>query len=141
MPNPTKKLTPAGQTSGLSVIASSVFELIERQQCEDQYFPLGIFRTLEEAVAVVEKYGVNICNNDPDEWAGVEINERKFGLSDNGKTVWKRSWERDWSDDAKDKWKVIVPSSPNTASQRTQPAMSDHQPTEAPTTEPRPGSL
>ena len=106
--------TQAGQPIGLSVIAGSVFELIERQQCEDQYFPLGIFRTLEEAISVVNKYGVNICN-DPDEWAGVEINERKFGLSDNGKTVWKRSWKRDFSEDAKEQWKVIVPSSKSVA--------------------------
>lgn len=105
--------TKTEQTGSLAVAPSSVFELIERQQCEDQYFPIGIFRTLEEAIAVVEKHGVNICNNDPDEWAGVEINERKFGLSDNGKTVWKRSWERDFSDEATERWKIIGPSSPN----------------------------
>ena len=104
-----------GQTTGLAVSPCSVYELIERQHCEDQYYPLGIFRTLDEAIAVVEKYGVGICNNDPDEWAGVEIKQRKFGLSDNGKTVWERSWERDWSDDAKDRWKVITPASQNKA--------------------------
>ena len=117
MKTPMTEANADGQTTGLAVSPCSVYELIERQHCEDQYYPLGIFRTLDEAIAVVEKYGVGICNNDPDEWAGVEIKQRKFGLSDNGKTVWERSWERDWSDDAKDRWKVITPASQNVQSE------------------------
>jgi hypothetical protein len=115
---PTKKQTQAGQATKspedsrrCAAAPGSVFELIELQQCEDNYYPLGIFLTLADAVAMVEKHGVGVCNNDPDEWAGVEIKQRRIGLSDNGRTVWKRSWERDWSDDnANDKWKVITPS-------------------------------
>jgi hypothetical protein len=91
------------------VSTSSVFELIEINQCDDNYQPLGIFMTLEEAVAVVEEHGFSICLNDPDEWAGVEIKERKIGLSDNGKTVWKRSWLRDWTDEGDGEWKQIEP--------------------------------
>ena len=87
-------------------VPGSVFELIELQQCDDNYFPLGIFLSLADAVAAVEENGVGICN-DPEEWAGVEIKERKLGLSDNGRTVWERSWERDWSDEATERWKLI----------------------------------
>lgn len=86
-----------------------MFELIEHQQCDDLYYPLGIFLALADAIAVVEKHGVGICTNDPDEWAGVEIKERRIGLSSNGRTVWKRSWERDWSENATERWKVITP--------------------------------
>ncbi len=89
---------------------AEVFELIEINQCDDNYQPLGLFLTMEDAIAVVEENGVGICLNDPEEWAGVEIHKRSIGLSDNGKTVWKRSWERDFSDDATERWKIIGPS-------------------------------
>lgn len=107
--------TKTENAAGPSALANgSVFELIELQQCEDNYYPLGIFMTLADAVAVVEEKGVGVCN-DPEEWAGVEIKERKIGLSDNGKTVWKRSWERNYGDedvagDETERWKVITPS-------------------------------
>ncbi len=96
----------------------SVFELVEILQCEDQYYPLGLFLTLADAVAVVEYNGVGVCTMDPEEWAGVEIRERKIGLSSNGKTVWTRSWERNFADeddaaDEVERWKVIQPSGPN----------------------------
>lgn len=98
----------------------SVFELIEHQACDDLYYPLGIFLTLADAVATVEKHGVGVCTMDPDEWAGVEIKERRIGLTSNGRTVWKRSWKRDWSEDAKERWKIITPAQNTEASERGQ---------------------
>jgi len=88
---------------------SSVFEIIEINQCDDNYQPLGIFTTLADAIAVVEENGQEICINAPEDWAGVEIKERIIGISDNGRTVWKRSWERIFEDDAdsiKARWRV-----------------------------------
>lgn len=88
---------------------SSVFEIIEINQCNDNYQPLGIFTTLADAIAVVEENGQEICINAPEDWAGVEIKERIIGISDNGRTVWKRSWERIFEDDAdsiKARWRV-----------------------------------
>lgn len=87
----------------------SVFELIEINQCDDNYQPLGIFKTLAEAVELVEAEGHGICLNDPEDWASVEIKERTFGMSDNGKTVWRRVWERNFdAEDFPKQWEIRI---------------------------------
>jgi hypothetical protein len=89
---------------------SSVFELTD---CTDEecYFPIGIWLTLAEAVAYVDK-----CGDDPnrvssdafhDDYCRVEIRERQIGPSTHGKTVFEREWVQGY-DDATDKyeWRV-----------------------------------
>jgi len=89
--------------------AESVFELVELLQCDDNYFPLGIYPTLADAIAEVDKHGAYLCDNaqDGQDWAGVEIRKRKFGRTDIGVKVWSRSWKYDFEREHGDRWQVL----------------------------------
>lgn len=85
---------------------TSVFELVDVTD-EEMYYPLGIWLSLEEAIAVVDQ-----CKDDPaalpspieyEEYAKVEIRERRIGWSENNLAVFERKWVKDY-DAAQDKY-------------------------------------
>ena len=83
---------------------------------DEQYFPLGVFLTLREAVAALDE-----CE-DPDDlgsdgyyddYCKVEIRERKIGWSRQDKKVFQREWSEKYDED-KDEYKwCVIPSKPN----------------------------
>lgn len=88
-----------------------VFEVVEQNAAEDNYYTHGVFLSLEDAIAVVEARGVYICH-DPQEYARVEIRQRHIGLYDGGKVVWERAWEVDYETDSFNRWRVVPTARP-----------------------------
>lgn len=88
--------------------SGSVFELSENDERTDQYFTLGMFRTLSDAVAGVEKFGVDLCQmaTDNQESACIEIHEHRFGFYGRGKPVWTRKWVYDYEREHGDRWQI-----------------------------------
>ena len=87
-------------------MSESVFEVVDVTD-EETYFPLGIYPTLEAAIAFVELAGDNPLSLGPtmdyhEEYARVEIRERQFGPGESGKCVWTRKWSEAWSDDGEE---------------------------------------
>ena len=104
------KETASAANSGTSECAGSVYEVVDASS-EETYWTCGIFPTLETAIAAVEE-----CN-DPhdiggdnsgfnDNYAMVEVRERKFGWSGTGKVRYVREWERAYDESSDDySWK------------------------------------
>jgi hypothetical protein len=95
MPNDTEKPAPS---------PCSVFELVDCTN-EETYFPMGLFLSLEDALAQVKDLDEPPTEN-PEEYVKMEIRERQIGkLSwwDNGKTVATITWIQDYIE-AKDEW-------------------------------------
>ena len=88
---------------------AKVYEIIDRSN-EEMYFTIGLFATLEAAIAEVEKQGVSIIDELGDDEASVEIAEREIGKAEwsgTGKVVWSRRWVRDWDEEDEDlEWKI-----------------------------------
>ena len=82
-----------------------VYEIVDSSD-DEMYFPVGIFSSLEKAIAAVERWG-----NDPelenglDEYQKIEIRQRRLDSFDNFREVWTREWVWDFEDD---KWRVIL---------------------------------
>ena len=85
-----------------------IYEIVDASS-DEQYFTIGLFLTLEDAVSQVEFEGVSIISELDGDDHTVEIREREVGKlewSGTGKKVWRRMWERDWSKED-DEWHVI----------------------------------
>lgn len=78
---------------------------------DEQYFPLGHWLTLADAIAALDEcqdpddLGSDGCHDD---YCKVEIREHKIGWSGHGKTVYVREWSQKY-DEAKDdyEWHVM----------------------------------
>lgn len=100
--------TTAGQTYPAS--AGSVFEIVDASS-DETYWTCGIFLTLEAAVAAIdecdEPHDLGGDHSDfDDDYAKVEVRERKVGWSGTGKVVYVREWERAYDESTDDySWK------------------------------------
>jgi len=86
----------------------SVFELSENDELNDTYYTRGFFATLADAVAEVEKHGIDLCEvaNDSRESACIEIHEHPFGLCLRGRPKWERRWVYDYEREHGDRWQI-----------------------------------
>lgn len=89
---------------------TAVFELTDVTD-EEMYYPIGIWLTLGEAIAYVDRckepddLGSDQCHDDT---CRVEIRERKIGRSTHGKAVFERQWVQDYNDaDDKYEWRIV----------------------------------
>lgn len=81
-----------------------LYELVHEN--DEIYYTLGIFGSLGEAIACVDKHGVRLVD-DVEDSACVEVRRRQVGLCDAGKALWRRTWIRDWGVDGVDeRWEV-----------------------------------
>lgn len=98
----------AGQT--LPPAPCSAFEMVDATD-DEQYFPLGVWLTLESAIAALDEckdpddLGSDGCHDD---YAKVEIRQRAIGWSGHGKKVYQREWSQKY-DEGKDEyeWHVL----------------------------------
>jgi hypothetical protein len=96
--------TTAGQTYPAS--AGSVFEIVDASS-DETYWTCGIFLTLESAVAAInecdEPHDLGGDHSDfDDDYAKVEVRERKVGWSGTGKVVHTQEWERKYDEPTDD---------------------------------------
>lgn len=96
------------RTTGLAATHGSVFEVVDSSN-EETYWTLGIWRTLQEALAALdvenpEDVGCNEAE-EYDEHRTIEVRERKIGWGGTGKRVAKVEWKATWDEPAdKFKW-------------------------------------
>jgi hypothetical protein len=86
----------------------TVYELVDVSD-DEMYLPIGIFSSLENAIAAVESWGDNPepeLENGIEEYQKVEIRERKLDSFDAFREVWTREWAWDFEND-KGRWSVI----------------------------------
>ena len=93
----------------------SVFEIIDKTS-DEMYFPLGIFKTLDEAKSKLENWPKDerISEfSDGEEYEKIEINERKFGWTENGKTVFTLERHEVYNDDDDEYYWERIYNTPN----------------------------
>jgi len=86
---------------------------------EECFFTIGVFLSLEEAVAAIEAKAEpwQLCESAmfSGEYAAMEIRKKKLGILDplnNGDVVWSRKWNNVYDEDKDDDdWRVIIPNS------------------------------
>jgi hypothetical protein len=95
-------------TSALPTGSACVFELSENDQRNDQYYTLGFFKTLADAISEVDNHGVWLCEvtTESQEFACVEIHEHRFGLGMRGKPVWSRKWVYGYDREPGHRWQI-----------------------------------
>lgn len=90
-------------------VTGSVFEMVDATD-DEQYFPLGIWLTLESAMAALDEckepddVGSDGCHDD---YCKVEIRQHGIGWSGHGKKVYQREWISKY-DEAKDEYEWHV---------------------------------
>jgi hypothetical protein len=90
----------------------SIFEIIDVSS-EESYFTIGVFSSLEEAVAAIEAKDEpwQLCENAmfDGESASMEIRRKELNVLDplnNGEVVWSRNWVNKYNEDEDDNlWK------------------------------------
>lgn len=95
--------------SELAPVSGSVFEAVDVTS-EESYYTMGIWPTLESAVAALRNLGTDAPGEHDDDCCVVEVRERKTGIldwSENGKMRWKFVWEKKYeaADDSYE-WRV-----------------------------------
>jgi len=118
------KTTPQTKSPhpGDSVDASvrNVFEIADVSD-EEAYFTIGVFLSLEEAVAAIEAKTEpwTLCESAmfDGESASMEIRRKKLNVLDplnNGDVVWSRKWVNRYHEDSDDNaWVVYLPNAPH----------------------------
>ena len=85
----------------------NVYEIVNFTD-DEMYLPIGIFSSLENAIAMVESWGDNPeLDNAHDDFQKVTIRERPLDKCASEKEVWSRLWSWDyeagsWSVDSTD---------------------------------------
>jgi hypothetical protein len=82
---------------------------------EECFFTIGVFLSLEEAVAAIEakKEPWQLCESAmfSGEYAAMEIRKKKLGILDplnNGDVIWRRQWRNEYDEDEDDNnWRII----------------------------------
>jgi hypothetical protein len=81
-------------------LPNSIFELVD-QTCDETYYCLGLYYTLEEALEVATS-GSEPCTDVNDGPVTIEIRERAMGFSgwgNNGKAKAIVTWEQEYSEE------------------------------------------
>lgn len=100
--------------SELAPASGAVFEAVDATN-EEQYYTMGIWPSLEGAVAALRERGTNAPGEHGDDCCVVEIRQRKVGIldwSETGKMVWKFVWEKKY-DGGDDTYEWRVSETPN----------------------------
>ena len=91
----------------------SVFELVDATS-EETWYPLGLWATLDEAMRALasckdpDDFG-SPC--DSEDYFAVEIRERRYGWTDQGKTIFTQKWRQKY-DETEDEYVWEVEPSP-----------------------------
>jgi len=93
----------------------NIFEIVDVSD-EEAYFTIGVFLSLEEAVAAVEAKAEpwQLCESAmfDGESASMEIRRKPVNVLDplnNGDVVWSRKWVNKYDDDADESAWIIIP--------------------------------
>ena len=99
--------------------AQNVFEVVDVSD-EEAFYTIGVFLSLQEAIAAIEAKAApwTLCDNAmyAGDYASMEIRSRRIGLDplNNGAVVWRRAWGNVYDEDADDNdWRVIIPNAPH----------------------------
>jgi len=115
----TENQPPAPSPAGVGLAAPScsehIFEIADVSD-EECFFTIGVFLSLEDAVAAIEakEEPWTLCEAAmfDGESASMEIRKKKLGILDplnNGDVVWSRKWVNQYEEESdENKW-VIVP--------------------------------
>ena len=79
----------------------AVYEVVDSTS-DEMYFPLGMYLTLQEAIAAIERAATDSdypISEHADEYEKINVIERGFGWGIDGKTVYKFERTAQWSDD------------------------------------------
>jgi hypothetical protein len=91
-------------------VTDRVFEVVDATS-DEQYWTLGIFPTLPEALAALDGCTPDDLPGDHgeyDDFCQVEIRERKFGWGGTGKAVCSREWAGEHNDAADEYvWRLV----------------------------------
>lgn len=101
--------------SELAPAPGSVFEAVDATS-EESYYTMGIWPTLDAAVAALRACGTDAPGEHDDDGCVVEIRERKIGKldwSETGKMRWKFVWEKKY-EASDDSYEWHVTETPNT---------------------------
>lgn len=81
----------------------AVYELSDASD-DETYWPLGIFLSLEDAIAAVEgcEEPWGLPDHETDDYCKLAINERPIGFGGAGKCVWKRTWVERYCEETDD---------------------------------------
>jgi len=87
-----------------------IYELTDNTS-DEQYYTIGLFLTMEEAIAVVDDDQQDVINELGDDYASVTISERQVGKVDwsgTGVVVWERAWAMNYNE-SEDvyKWEIV----------------------------------
>jgi len=104
----------------LDELVRNVFEIADVSD-EEAYFTIGVFLSLEEAVAAIEAQAEpwTLCDSAmfAGENASMEIRRKKLNVLDplnNGEVVWSRKWVNLYHEDSDDNvWAVYFPNVPS----------------------------
>lgn len=86
---------------------ATIFEIIDATS-DEAYYPIGLFLSLEDAVAQIEgrPRPWELCENAmfDGESAAIEIRKRGIGINtlQNGEIVWSRKWVNKYNEDEDD---------------------------------------
>ena len=96
----------------------SVFEIVDSTS-DEQYWTLGMFPTLADALAALDGCTPDDMPGDHYDYEGVcrvEVRERKYGWGGTGTCVHAREWTSEYNE-AKDEyeWRIRTPNAPDEA--------------------------
>jgi hypothetical protein len=88
---------------------TDIFELSEVDSTNDHTYTRGLFLSLAEAIASVDKHGIDLCDNALDgcEFAELQIYHWKTGVGERGRCVFERRWKYDYDREHGDRWQRI----------------------------------
>jgi len=93
-------------------LTGSVFEIVDNTN-DEQYWTLGIFPTIGDAMAALDDCSPDDMPEDHYEYEGfcrVEIRERKYGWGGTGKSILTREWTSEYNEAADDyEWCIRTP--------------------------------
>jgi hypothetical protein len=85
----------------------NIFEIIDATD-DEAYYPIGLFTSLEDALAAIESKPRpwELCENAMfhGESATIEIRKRKIGIAtlESGQIVWEKTWVNKYNEDEDD---------------------------------------
>lgn len=108
--------TENGLGFGAPPCSEYIFEIADVSD-EECFFTIGVFLTLEEAVAAIEAKAEpwQLCESAmfSGEYAAMEIRKKKLGVLDpmnNGEVVWARKWVNKYDEETdEEEWAIISP--------------------------------
>ena len=108
----TTETTPAGAGESSPAPDGSVFEIVD-STIDEQYWTLGMFPTLADALSALDGCTPEDMPGDHDEYEGicrVEVREHKYGWGGTGKCVHAREWTSEYNETADEyEWRIRTP--------------------------------